>query len=1036
MDGQHAEPELMQNRNFDDVTKACGWLPFVGLRFRIATRPLGRAALIAVASMAIGSTGNLISAQDIETEYRLAASFYARSQWNLSESAFEEIIQRYPESRRLPLAQFYLGESRVQQADHVAAIAAFEQFLLSDPDHSFAGRAEFRIGESADAIGDKDKAVRALERFVRDFPDHELVSNALTLLGNIRLQRQEPSLAKRVFETGLELFPNSDSSFANRLGLAHSYQMLGQDDEAIRLLQHVVDGRDQKSAISAKVSLARLLGQQERDSEVIALIGETAASRGWLKGCDSAARRSAESVLATSLTRTGQSENAESIYKSMVEQSDGAEASALVWLEAAKTARESGELQSAARFADRVINQQQATAQTREAAWLMRIDLLDQRSEHQCLSDAASQFAIEFPASEHRFDVAELAGRAAIALDDHAAATETFSQLVTQVEQSEKGTGRTEQSKTRLANYRYLLALSLMRQQKFVAAKAQLDVVNAIDAESTRSLVPAALATASFESGDWGEAERLFNCCLESANATTPATAVANLQMRRCISQAKQGNWNEVAAWLPTATENLIVEDSVCQRYQQLAAIARQDEQTEIARPMYRRLLNDARPHVAEAGLTGLSLIEINEPADDRTRDIYERLIEQHTDAKFALTTAMARADWLQRNGSVNAARDMFERVIEASPESPSAQVARMRLVWLLQSSEDRSDLQIARAHLEQLSKASGGAETAEALYLRGLVQHQLGDSETATQAFRKLADQTDNNRYQPDAIYRLAAIAAEANDRDNADQWLKKLFDNPTTPIDKQISGWELAAKTSTAEKDWARTEHAMTQIVRLSDEPAAIAKAQYWVGESRYQQERFEDAIAVLQRLDEHSTSLPPAIAPWVSLRLAQSLGKLNRWEDANVVANTAREAFQVFPARCEFDYLIGRAAEDNSDFETATTIYQRLIDNDVDHESEIAAIAQWRIGEMRFHQERYADAIQAYHRVETLYPFAEWRSVSLLQAAKCQEHLGNWKHAAALYQALIEEFPESELATDARSRLNRVNQMANADAPSIQR
>ncbi|MGB7347609.1 MAG: tetratricopeptide repeat protein, partial [Pirellulaceae bacterium] len=89
----------------------------------------------------------------------------------------------------------------------------------------------------------------------------------------------------------------------------------------------------------------------------------------------------------------------------------------------------------------------------------------------------------------------------------------------------------------------------------------------------------------------------------------------------------------------------------------------------------------------------------------------------------------------------------------------------------------------------------------------------------------------------------------------------------------------------------------------------------------------------------------------------------------------------------------------------------------------EGAIAALrgrAQWTIGETYYLQEKFADAIEAYRKVEGIDPNGSWIAASLVQAGKSFEQLGRTREAAVCYSTLVSRFAESPYATSARRRL----------------
>ena len=80
---------------------------------------------------------------------------------------------------------------------------------------------------------------------------------------------------------------------------------------------------------------------------------------------------------------------------------------------------------------------------------------------------------------------------------------------------------------------------------------------------------------------------------------------------------------------------------------------------------------------------------------------------------------------------------------------------------------------------------------------------------------------------------------------------------------------------------------------------------------------------------------------------------------------------------------------------------------------------------IGETYFHQKKLDEAIEAYHRVYSLYGHAHWRAAALLQAGKCQEAKGQPTEAKWLYQQILSDFPQTPFTAKAKEQLELLGQ-----------
>jgi len=373
---------------------------------------------------------------------------------------------------------------------------------------------------------------------------------------------------------------------------------------------------------------------------------------------------------------------------------------------------------------------------------------------------------------------------------------------------------------------------------------------------------------------------------------------------------------------------------------------------------------------------------------------------------------------------------------------------------------------------------ASPRGENPSATYLYELawLWQDIGDSDASHDCFRQINLKYPNSRHWADATFRLAQhhfsqqryavandllaqVLAAGDSSSNAERDFEAGRTVPTLTVSsrRESSGQPslrespaganavsttvnpemgarvsaelscqtlyLRAMTAAAEQDWAGVADWSQRLIDRYPEHRLRWMTQYWRGEADFRQRQYTGAVATLSEILPRTSNQTDSWVAMTHLRLAQSLGHLDRWPDALEVAEAARARFANFAQTFEFDYLIGRAQATEGRFSAARAAYQQVNDSPAAARSETAAMAQWMVGETYMHQEQYALAAEAYHRVETLHRFRQWQAAALLQAGKCYEQLGRRGDAIGVYRQLLREHADCSLVDAARVRLENL-------------
>jgi TolA-binding protein len=299
-----------------------------------------------------------------------------------------------------------------------------------------------------------------------------------------------------------------------------------------------------------------------------------------------------------------------------------------------------------------------------------------------------------------------------------------------------------------------------------------------------------------------------------------------------------------------------------------------------------------------------------------------------------------------------------------------------------------------------------------------------------ALQQFTALYQQHRDSSFWPDAAFRLASAALERGDTAQAGKLAEELM-AAGPPDEIRAHAIYLQARIARAENDWSGMEELLNQLVADVPDSPLRSTAEFWLAEAAYQQERYDETDRRLGQLVAGIEQLDVSLQPVVLLRQAQLLAQQKKWPESLQVARRVEDQFPKFPQRAELDYVIGRALVADARFSDARAAFLRAAPRDGTGKTETAAMAQWMIGETYMHQEDYQQALREYLRVEALYAYPQWQAAALLQAAKCYEQLNQPQQAAALYQRIVDQYPNQQVADKAARRLGQSLKVKTATA-----
>ncbi len=257
----------------------------------------------------------LAYSQQESNDFSYALKLYNEGFYDISAQQFENFIERYSGSERLPDARYYRGDALFKLDDIENARIEFQTLAVSFPEHSRAPQGWFKVGECYEKQGKFSEAAKSFETVKILYPGNSLAPKALLQAGNalmkvkefphaeqvirdflnryvesaeyprgrilygkILFAKGEPERANGEFESVLKVSEDPAVQAEARLGQAEVFRELGLTHRAEQSLNAIIAANPgSEMGYQAALQLSRLYIDGRKWDQAVALVRQTLA---------------------------------------------------------------------------------------------------------------------------------------------------------------------------------------------------------------------------------------------------------------------------------------------------------------------------------------------------------------------------------------------------------------------------------------------------------------------------------------------------------------------------------------------------------------------------------------------------------------------------------------------------------------------------------------------------------------------------------------------------------------------------------------
>lgn len=1007
-------------------------------------------------------------------EYNTAVGLYKQERWKPAAEQFRAFLKAHDKHEKAPLAKLYLGLTLVNLDDFKTARDELRAFAKENPQNANVAQARYRIAECGYLMNDLAAARVDLDSYLKDFPKDPFHDHALPYLADVQLRLNDPTAALASFQQAIDRFPAGPLVEDAKFGRARSLEALKREDEAVTQFRELATRKEGPRAADAQFHLAAIAFERKQFPEAAAAYLELTKSfpqsrfvlaahlnAGYalyqsgkfadaVPQFEAATKDKSQRVTAgywqgLSLKSLGQTAQAVDVLKTTAQAAGDAPLLESILFQQALCERQLGRSAEARQLFDTVLSKWgkgEFGDDSLHALAELAIEAGDLTGAEQLLS----RFNKDYPMSGLRLHSDLLSGRlelarAAVSLREQKPADEVSAHYEEAAKRFDVVMRETTVQKTK-SQARYYLAFARQLQgQHAVALELIGPLIEQVLAEGAKSEFGDALVLQA----DSLQVEKKLDEA-DNAAATYLTLFPKGRQAARALS---------IEAVVATRKGDMVKADAALKRLdteftehplrlvttQQLAELADAREDWPTAARLYTVLIpltngSESQPYA----IRGLAWAQLKQKQGAMAAETFARVTKEFATHKIVPECAYYRAEALKEAGEVDAALVVFDELLkQISLDKPAEPNAEQQTPWLYSY---RAGLQVARLHrkakrakeadlaYDELVKRFPKPQRLDQLLDEwALLNYETERYERADEIFRRLIAEVPNSDLADNAKLSLAESDLIADKLDAARKAFEELLASDKSDSEvKERSLYQLIV-LAVDQQRWADVRTLAEELSTQFPNSAHRWYAAYSVAESilasvKASEPDLDIAKQRLTSLRAEKDNAMVNVLPWfdrVWVLLAEVSFRQKKYDELEPLVTELRQRPMKSPFLHQAEEVLGRGYKQQAPpkFDEARMAFERVVSDPAAFRTETAAKSQFLIGETFFLQEKWPEAFIAYQKVFNNYDFPDWQAAALLQSGKCDEQQQQWKEAAATYKLLLEKFPKSMHADEAKQR-----------------